>query len=508
MSKVIVLFCVSLIFLSCIRNNSENQQNTENTVVYTEIAVIETGDLSVFEETILKEVVIDNEEVIFPRESYFPQQNIYRIFASSESKQRYSIENLIDGTSLSWSPSSEGNGVGKFFTIEFDLPVKLRGFLIKNGHGQLDYFGRFNRVKSFEVFFDDNPDGVIVNIEDDHDWRFYQFTNTESFDDYIGASKITFMINEIHPGTQYDNTFIAEIYLMAPVLRSYNRWGWNQINRSTIVEEFIPDSYTVNLLRTMYEMAGVNTRLDTNGILQIFSHCVWDCCTPHWFVPPLRLSGYFAGRGISGTGGGGWALNYQIFISFDSSHILLKINSGTDGVRGWAYLDNPKLFRNNNWEAHNYEASILPILKLKEEIEIRELSSRFSFSGKNCLTLNAWDNTISSWNDAFAIVETHRFVWNGTAFEPAALTTNAWDEAFRVRTLSEFVWNGTAFEPTALTTNAWDEASRVWTINEFVWDGTVFEPTTLTTITLDARSRVQATHRFVWNGTIFEMIND
>ncbi|GHV59086.1 hypothetical protein AGMMS49579_26710 [Spirochaetia bacterium] len=149
---------------------------------------------------------------IYPQE-YFPQTNIKKISASSVLEERYKIENLIDKTWQSWAEGSGGDGVGESFSVEFKLPVKLGGFILKNGYGQLDYFYKNNRVKSFEVLFDNETSGRIIKTNDTFEHEWYNFPGTVYVSDYIECTKITFIIREIYPGTHYNDTCIAEMNL-------------------------------------------------------------------------------------------------------------------------------------------------------------------------------------------------------------------------------------------------------------------------------------------------------
>ncbi|MCL2410697.1 MAG: hypothetical protein FWC97_03545 [Treponema sp.] len=383
-------------------------------------------------------IQIDGNRFLFiPDESFFPWDNIAGIYSSSKAEERYSPKNLIDRTWQSWAVSG---GIGESFTVEFNIPVRLDGFWIRNGNGQMDRFFQNNRVRSFEIFIDDEEIGKSVTIRDTHEIASYGFPHLfmpEFYPrqvvmngTYIKASRVTFKITELFCGTQYDKTFIAEIFFVAPTLWGPpGRWGErDQLNSSShLLGNFTPDPYTISLIRAMYEVYGIPTRLNPDNQLEIYAeNWEWDAM---WFSPSLNLTGEIVHLHFGGTGGGSSGETYKIFLSPDFPPILITYYWAHDGVFMHNELRKIKLFDGTAWVDHNNNPAILPILTLKDEIEARGLFGRISFNDHN-----EWGNIIFGNMNSLVLsaherggggeltfneraLETHRFLWNGEVFE-------------------------------------------------------------------------------------------
>ncbi|MDR2019362.1 MAG: substrate-binding domain-containing protein [Treponema sp.] len=142
--------------------------------------------------------------------------------ALSDYQDRYTASNVMDGTDFSWSEGAPGNGIGEYITITFEDITVAAGFVLKNGYGQLEYYGKNNRVKSFKILFDDNY-SETVEIRDSINFEQYLFKSP------VRCSKIRLIINDIYPGTQYDDACIAEIrFLSQPFddAAGLNRMAW------------------------------------------------------------------------------------------------------------------------------------------------------------------------------------------------------------------------------------------------------------------------------------------
>jgi hypothetical protein len=353
-------------------------------------------------------------------ESYFPQQNIEKISASSTLENRYRIENIIDNTWRSWAEGVEGNGIGESFTVEFKIPVKLSRFILKNGYGQLDYYYKNNRIKSFEIFIDDELTGTIVNIEDSYELEYYGLPQLYIFDDvilhgtYIECTKITFKINEIYPGTHYNDTCIAEIVFFPPELRG----GGDILNYPDIWRTYVPDPYTVRLLRAFYEEKNISFRLDKNNRPQII---IFDGETGEYFWHNIYTYNIYPFR----DGG------YKIFLSPSKNPILLQIKRKYNNT-GYIYseLSDIKEFVNNRWQNTNDLTTIIQIKQLENDIIARGLFCDFrewdNFRNR-VYVLEIIVNAIRPTGDQsvgerdpripYEVVETYTFFWNGISFE-------------------------------------------------------------------------------------------
>lgn len=158
----------------------------------------------------MEEAVMANYE-----HNYGPGVAIKSVKASSTLEEKYSASNLVDGTYKSWVEGEEGSGIGCKIEIEFERAYHFANYTnyacidIVNGFGDVKYFYQNNRVKDMNLWIDDDPTPVKINLFDRHR------AQTVVLRDYIGdrfVKKFTFEILSVYPGTKYDDTCIAEIH--------------------------------------------------------------------------------------------------------------------------------------------------------------------------------------------------------------------------------------------------------------------------------------------------------
>lgn len=149
------------------------------------------------------------------KHNYGPDVAIKSVTASSTLEEKYSASNLVDGTYKSWVEGEEGSGIGCKIEIEFERAYHFANYTnyacidIVNGFGDVKYFYQNNRVKDMNLWIDDDPTPVKINLFDRHR------AQTVVLRDYIGdryVKKFTFEILSVYPGTKYDDTCIAEIH--------------------------------------------------------------------------------------------------------------------------------------------------------------------------------------------------------------------------------------------------------------------------------------------------------
>ena len=147
---------------------------------------------------------------------YGPGVKIKSVTATSTLGEKYSAENLIDGSWKSWAEGEEGSGIGTKITFDFDRPFRFANATnyacidIVNGYGDLKNFHQNNRVKEMNLWIDDDPVPVKIMLHDRH------VGQTIVLRKYLGdryVSKLTFEILSVYPGSKYDDTCIAEIHL-------------------------------------------------------------------------------------------------------------------------------------------------------------------------------------------------------------------------------------------------------------------------------------------------------
>lgn len=150
------------------------------------------------------------------KHDYGPGVKIKSVTATSTLGEKYSAENLIDGSWKSWAEGEEGSGIGTKITFEFERPFRFANATnyacidIVNGYGDLKHFYQNNRVKEMNLWIDDDSVPVKIKLYDIHN------AQTIVLRDYIGdryVSKLIFEILSVYPGSKYDDTCIAEIHL-------------------------------------------------------------------------------------------------------------------------------------------------------------------------------------------------------------------------------------------------------------------------------------------------------
>lgn len=147
---------------------------------------------------------------------YGNQVRIKSVTATSTLGEKYSAENLVDGSWNSWAEGEDGSGIGTKITFEFVRPYMFEDYTnyacinIVNGYGDLKYFYQNNRVKDMNLWIDDDKTPVKVNLFDTHLGQSIVLRK------YIGnrfVRKITLEILSVYPGTKYDDTCISEVYI-------------------------------------------------------------------------------------------------------------------------------------------------------------------------------------------------------------------------------------------------------------------------------------------------------
>ncbi len=129
----------------------------------------------------------------------------------TDSQGTYSAENLIDGSWRSWAEGSKGNGVGEYFTLNVRNEATIAGFGLKNGYGNVDHYAVNNRVKAFKIFIDGTYTETIP-IKDSVSFEQYSFSKP------VNCKKnIRFVIDDVYPGTKFNDTCVAEILLLEEI---------------------------------------------------------------------------------------------------------------------------------------------------------------------------------------------------------------------------------------------------------------------------------------------------
>jgi phosphate transport system substrate-binding protein len=136
----------------------------------------------------------------------------YQVWASS-TLPGYSSSYLTDHSWNSWAEGAPCNGVGEHFYFYWPEYSDKRyriiaGFALKNGHGDLNHYTKYNRVKSFKIYADDKYIETIP-IKDSISFEQYIFKEPMTVYD------LRFVIDDVYTGTEFDNTCVAEITLLS-----------------------------------------------------------------------------------------------------------------------------------------------------------------------------------------------------------------------------------------------------------------------------------------------------
>jgi hypothetical protein len=125
----------------------------------------------------------------------------------------YGAEYLVDKTYRSWAEGARGSGIGESFTLVIKDDYRdtaIAGFALKNGYGDLDYYGKNNRVKSFRIYIDGAYTETIP-VKDSINFEQYAFKTP------VKIREIRFVIDGVYPGTDYDDTCVAELLLLEKI---------------------------------------------------------------------------------------------------------------------------------------------------------------------------------------------------------------------------------------------------------------------------------------------------
>jgi phosphate transport system substrate-binding protein len=136
---------------------------------------------------------------------------VFDVSASSELRG-YPAENLINGSWRSWAEGAAGNGIGQSFTLTWnergsDDAKTAAGFALKNGYGDINHYNQNNRVKSFKIYADGK---YIETIPVKDSIRFEQYI----FKKPVTFNALRFVIDDVYPGTRFNDTCVAEIALI------------------------------------------------------------------------------------------------------------------------------------------------------------------------------------------------------------------------------------------------------------------------------------------------------
>jgi hypothetical protein len=150
----------------------------------------------------------------------------------------------------SWAEGADNDGTGATFTIEFDKPTTVSSFMLKNGYGQLDYYFKNNRIK--EVIVEADAHKFYGTLTGFKNISMIQIADTPEFVQYdlrqpVTCTQLKFMITEVYKGTQFNDTCVAEIFVLS---QHYD----GTLSDFYKAHEYSADSYTTQMLKGMNDI--------------------------------------------------------------------------------------------------------------------------------------------------------------------------------------------------------------------------------------------------------------
>jgi hypothetical protein len=150
----------------------------------------------------------------------------YSVTATSEFEEKnttYEARNILDVSHLKpWAEGAQGNGAGEKITAvidkdyyeydinaPIDINAPLRQFFLIISNGFVDYNRPYlyeynNRIKRLRIYYDDNrEDCITIVLEDSPDFQFFDLYHNDHY-----GKNITIEIDEVYPGSRYNDTCI------------------------------------------------------------------------------------------------------------------------------------------------------------------------------------------------------------------------------------------------------------------------------------------------------------
>lgn len=123
---------------------------------------------------------------------------------------KHSPKNLYDGDlRTNWTEDAPDAGIGEYVVFEFVRTYAFKELQIYTGsHYNEAAFKQNCRPKEIQIIFEEDNTRYVsgtISLDDTYEMQ------TITFDEYYYADTIVIRINDVYPGTQYEDTVIAEI---------------------------------------------------------------------------------------------------------------------------------------------------------------------------------------------------------------------------------------------------------------------------------------------------------
>lgn len=299
---------------------------------------------------------------------------IKEVRASSTWSEKYSAGNVASHSWASWVEGSTGNGVGEWIELIFEEPTAVDGITIKNGHGNIAYYWKNNRIKSGKIYLDDDPSFTSFTLEDTPLPTYVTIRKN-----YKAFEKMKIVIDEVYEGTDPDNDLcIDEIAVNAGINRP-------EIYGAYYADGEIPylyDPEIKRMLRGLYEIdvGKDNVRDKGTGNIEVCA-TDWESGEKYWTTPKASFSGTMFHDFYPGTGGGHSYYLYQIYPNPEGRHILVTYRNRYGGI---PEVHDPKLriyvWENSIWKEISgtwNEKPLKRVMEFKKLLESRNLEYNF-----------------------------------------------------------------------------------------------------------------------------------
>jgi hypothetical protein len=117
---------------------------------------------------------------------------------------------LFDGNrGAAWVEGAPGQGIGEWITVEFDAARLVRSIAIDNGYQKNDdIYYKNSRVSRMTLVFS-SGERKILPLKDQFGQQVF------SFDKPVRARWIQFIIEDVYPGSRYQDTAISKLSVVA-----------------------------------------------------------------------------------------------------------------------------------------------------------------------------------------------------------------------------------------------------------------------------------------------------
>jgi hypothetical protein len=122
----------------------------------------------------------------------------------------YQAWSAVDGRAESpWCEGVDGSGTGQWLELLFESPLELTRIRLANGYSyDDDIFARYNRLKRATLIFS-NGERLEWLFDDTSGWQEVPLARAPGPN--MTISGMTIIIEEVYPGSVYDDTCIGEV---------------------------------------------------------------------------------------------------------------------------------------------------------------------------------------------------------------------------------------------------------------------------------------------------------